>query len=38
VQRPRIVSLLREGIPGVATGGTDLFEIRTRVASAVSFI
>jgi hypothetical protein len=38
VQRPRLVDLVRTGLPGVGTGGTDLFEVRTRVASAVSFI
>ncbi|MEO5921361.1 MAG: DnaJ domain-containing protein [Pseudolysinimonas sp.] len=38
VQRPRIVDLVRSGLPGVGTGGTDLFEVRTRVASAVQFV
>jgi hypothetical protein len=38
VQRPRLVNVVREGLPGVGTGGTDLFEIRTRVASAVQFV
>ena len=38
VQRPRIVDLVRTGLPGVATGGTDLFEVRTRVASAVQYV
>jgi hypothetical protein len=38
VQRPRLVDLVRTGLPGVGTGGTDLFEIRTRVAGAVQFI
>lgn len=38
VQRPRLVDLVRNGIPGVGIGGTDLFEVRTRVAGAVDFI
>lgn len=38
VQRPRLVQLLRTGFAGVRTGGTDLFEVRTRVASAVQFV
>ncbi|MEO8260999.1 MAG: DnaJ domain-containing protein [Pseudolysinimonas sp.] len=38
VQRPRLVDLVRSGLPGVGVGGTDLFEVRTRVASAVQFI
>jgi hypothetical protein len=38
VQRPRLVDLVRTGIPGVGTGGTDLFEVRTRVAGAARFI
>lgn len=38
VQRPRLVDLVRTGLPGVATGGTDLFEVRTRVASAVQYV
>jgi hypothetical protein len=38
VQRPRLVDLVRTGLPGVGVGGTDLFEVRTRVASAVQFI
>ena len=38
VQRPRLVHLVRSGLPGVKTGGTELFDIRTRVASAVEFM
>jgi hypothetical protein len=38
VQRPRLVSAVRDGIPGIGTGGTDLFEVRTRVASAVQYV
>ena len=29
---------MRTGLPGVGTGGTDLFEVRTRVASAVQYV
>lgn len=35
VQRPRLAHLVRTGLPGVGIGGTDLFEVRTRVQSAV---
>ena len=38
VQRPRLVDLVRNGLPGVGVGGTDLFEVRTRVGSAVQFV
>jgi len=38
VQRPRLVNLVRTGLPGVGVGGTDLFEVRTRVAGAVQFV
>lgn len=38
VQRPRLANLVRTGLPGVRTGGTDLFEVRTRVASAVRYV
>jgi len=38
VQRPRLVDLLRTGLHGVGTGGTDLFEVRTRVQSAATFV
>jgi hypothetical protein len=38
VQRPRLANLVRSGLPGIGVGGTDLFEVRTRVASAVQFI
>jgi thiamine monophosphate synthase len=38
VQRPRLANLVRTGLPGVGIGGTDLFEVRTRVASGVQFI
>jgi hypothetical protein len=38
VQRPRLAHLVRTGITGVGTGGTDLFEVRTRVAEAVQYV
>jgi hypothetical protein len=38
VQRPRLVDLVRSGIPGVGVGGTDLFEVRTRVQAAARFV
>jgi len=38
VQRPRLANLVRTGLPGIGTGGTDLFEVRTRVASAVQYV
>ena len=38
VQRPRLVDLVRTGLPGVGIGGTDLFEVRTRVADTAQFI
>ena len=38
VQRSRLVNLIRTGLPGVGVGGTDLFEVRTRLQSAVRFV
>lgn len=38
VQRPRLAHLVRSGLPGVGIGGTDLFEVRTRVQSAVQSV
>jgi len=38
VQRPRLADLIRTGIPGVGVGGTDLFEVRTRVQAAARFV
>jgi len=37
-ERSRAVDLLRRGIPGVAIGGTDLFEVRSRLQAAIRFI
>jgi len=38
VQRPRLAHFVRTGVPGVGTGGTDLFELRTRVQGAARFV
>ena len=37
VEHSRLVDLVRRGLPGVGVGGTDLFELRTRLASAIRF-
>lgn len=37
VEHARLVDLLRRGIAGVGVGGTDLFELRTRLQSRVRF-
>lgn len=37
VERSRLVELLRVGLPGVGVGGTDLFELRSRLQGAVVF-
>ncbi|TPW76049.1 J domain-containing protein [Schumannella soli] len=37
-ERSRAADLLRRGIPGVAIGGTDLFEVRSRLQAAIRFI
>ena len=38
VERPRLAGLLRNGIEGVGTGGTDLFELRARIGGAVRYV
>jgi hypothetical protein len=38
IQRSRLANLLRNGIPGVGIGGTDLFDLRARLDRAVSFV
>jgi len=38
VQRSRLVNVLRSGLPGVGVGGTDLFEVRSRLQGAVRFV
>ncbi|TPW70758.1 DnaJ domain-containing protein [Schumannella sp. 10F1B-5-1] len=37
-ERSRVVDLLRRGVPGVAIGGTELFEVRSRLQAAVRYI
>jgi hypothetical protein len=38
VERSRLVNLLRTGLPGVGVGGTDLFEVRTRLQGSIRFV
>lgn len=38
VERSRLVNLIRTGLPGVGVGGTDLFEVRTRLQSSIRFV
>ncbi len=38
VPQPQLAHVIRTGIPGVGTGGTDLFELRSRIQSAVKFV
>lgn len=38
VQHSRVAHFVRTGIPGVGVGGTDLFEVRTRVQGAARFV
>ena len=38
VERSRLVNLLRTGLPGVGVGGTDLFEVRTRLQASIRFV
>ncbi len=38
IPQPQLAHIVRTGIPGVATGGTDLFELRTRIQAAVTFV
>jgi curved DNA-binding protein CbpA len=39
VQHSRLPELLRDGLPGTpAVGGSDLFEIRTRLQASISFV
>lgn len=37
VELPRLVDVIRTGLPGVTTGGTELFEVRSRLQSVVRF-
>lgn len=39
VERSRLLSLLRNGLPGTAPmGGNELFDVRTRLQSAIRFV
>jgi hypothetical protein len=39
VQQSRLASLVRDGLPGAAMiGGTELFEVRTRLQSTIRFV
>lgn len=39
VQRSRLLDLMRNGLPGIAQiGGTELFDIRTRLQNAIRFV
>lgn len=38
VQRPRLADLVRTRPSGLAFGGTDLFEVRTRIQGAAHFV
>lgn len=37
IPQPQLVHVVRTGVPGVATGGTDLFELRSRIQAAVRY-
>lgn len=38
VERSRLVNVIRSGLPGVGVGGTDLFEVRTRIQQNVRYV
>jgi len=38
IPQPQLAHVVRTGIPGIGTGGVDLFELRTRIQSAVRFV
>lgn len=38
IPQPQLAHVIRTGIPGVGTGGTDLFELRSRIQGAVRFV
>ncbi|PZQ91754.1 MAG: molecular chaperone DnaJ [Leifsonia xyli] len=38
IPQPQLAHVVRTGVPGVGTGGTDLFELRSRIQAAVRFI
>lgn len=38
IPQPQLAHVIRTGIPGIGTGGTDLFELRSRIQGAVRFV
>jgi hypothetical protein len=39
VKRSRLAGLMREGLPGARiVGGTELFDVRTRLQNAITFV
>jgi hypothetical protein len=38
IPQPQLAHTIRTGVPGVGTGGTDLFELRSRIQAAVRFV
>jgi hypothetical protein len=38
VERSRLAHLVRTGVQGVTVGGTDLFDVRTRIQAAARFV
>lgn len=38
IPQPQLAHVIRTGIPGVGTGGTDLFELRSRIQGVVRFV
>lgn len=38
IPQPQLAHVIRTGIPGVGTGGTDLFELRSRIQTVVRFV
>jgi hypothetical protein len=38
IPQPQLAHVIRTGIPGVGTGGTDLFELRSRIQAVVRFV
>jgi hypothetical protein len=38
IPQPQLAHVIRTGVPGIGTGGTDLFELRSRIQGAVRFV
>jgi hypothetical protein len=38
IPQPQLAHVIRTGIPGVGTGGTDLFELRSRIQGVVRYV